>query len=82
MQAGDLHSPGVGFWSFADNGLKMVRRNDKARSERALSERFERGLETTIYLYGASGGIRTHDPPSEANAVQKSWLATSVQKCL
>jgi len=62
MQAGDLHSPGVGFWSFADNGLKMVRRNDKARSERALSERFERGLETTIYLYGASGGIRTHDP--------------------
>ncbi|MBU0836400.1 MAG: hypothetical protein KJ945_03515, partial [Gammaproteobacteria bacterium] len=39
---GGLHLPGVGFWPIEGNGLKMVRRNDKARSERALSERFER----------------------------------------
>ena len=42
MQAGRPALACVGFWPIEGNGLKMVRRNDKARSERALSERFER----------------------------------------
>ena len=40
MQAGDLHSPGVGFWSFADNGLqlKIFLNEELTRLKKSLSK--------------------------------------------
>src|SRR5690606_22440471 len=48
-------------------------------SEKTKSPRF---FTWALDRSGASGGIRTHAPPSEGNAVQESWLAASPVKCL
>jgi len=58
-----------------------TRRNAKARSERAFAERFEGGSKRLSNM-AHPAGFEPTTPPSETNAVQESWLAASVQKCL